>query len=152
MIYYNLEEFIKLKIMGPYLGIDLGLKNSGLSISTRSLNLANSLKTIPTQDLVNELKLLYKKYAFQALIVGLPLDYNNQLTEHCDQIIKIIEKIHKKWQPLPTLFFDERYTTKIADQQLRSQNYNRRERNHMDNATASSIILNDVLNLINNYS
>ena len=71
-----------------YLGLDLGTRTLGISISDTTKTIASTLKTIRFNDsdydsLIPELKSIIEEYEISKIILGLPENMNNTMGERC---------------------------------------------------------------------
>jgi putative Holliday junction resolvase len=114
------------------LGIDYGFKYLGLAIADEQPKIAHPYKILENkgQDFVlAELKRLIEQEKISQIVVGRPIGLAGQLTEQTqitDQFIQFL----KSNLPIPIDGFDERFTSKMADD---------------DHAAAAAIILQDYL-------
>ena len=79
--------------MKRVLGIDYGLKRTGLAISDPLGIIASPLETIETKNLLNYILDLNKKEKISVLVIGLPLNLKNKLFDIEENIKEFIQKI-----------------------------------------------------------
>ena len=82
-----------------YLGLDLGTRTLGLSLSDTTLTIASTLKTIRYEEndyelLLNELESIIEEYNISKLILGYPKNMNN--TEERNGIETALESLKRK--------------------------------------------------------
>ena len=65
--------------MGKCLGIDFGLKRTGISISDETNKIAFPLKTVKSDSLINEIQNINKTEAIEKIIIGKPYDLKGNL-------------------------------------------------------------------------
>lgn len=144
MIVKSLQELYPFIAKGkPVLGIDYGLKKTGIAISTPDHAISLSL-TILTHDKDNEkiteiIKLAISKQVC-AIIIGLPLDKQGLETLQSLNVKKFADKLASR-VVLPVFLQDERFSSKAADNMLKILGLNRKERNNSDDLLAAGIIL-----------
>ncbi|WP_164503775.1 Holliday junction resolvase RuvX [Rickettsiales endosymbiont of Stachyamoeba lipophora] len=148
MIYQDLENFKKLISLGPLIGLDIGKKKIGISISNKDLNLASPLEVIDATDL-DSLHVIIQAYQPTGMIVGWPVSLDNQETEGCKFIMKVVEKINLHLN-LPCFLFDERFTSKIANNFLMEFDFSRKKRHARDDKIAANILLSNFLDFFHN--
>ena len=168
----NIQEFVKL-VKGlknesnnvRILGIDFGTKKIGVAVGDIDLQIAfpkevligDWLKVLNTVDTIFN---LYEKYNTKAIVIGFPKKLNGELHKNCEYIFEIEKHLEKK--NILTLLFDERFSTKMTtnysklEQQRRIINYKNNKQNNIiknkekyDDNKSASIILQDVLKIIN---
>ncbi len=104
------------------LAIDVGEKRVGVAISDALGMLAHPLKTIrwkTTAALVYELKEIVEQEKVVSLIVGMPYTLKGGFSKKTEEVHKIAEVL-KEQLPVPVILQDERLTTKMAEDALRS--------------------------------
>ena len=134
------------------IGVDMGSKRIGLSISDENRKVATPLKTINynnIQNFVNELSKLINENNVHAIIFGNPKNMDG--TEgSSSQSVKDKAKIISEKIQIPIFMWDERLST-VGAFNLSSQldiNVSKRVKNIDENAAA--FILQGVLDYLNN--
>lgn len=132
-----------------YLGLDLGSKTLGVSISDRLGLVARSLTIIRHNEeydrLIKEVEVLTKENSVECIILGYPKNMNNTIGEKA----KLAEDFKKKLEitlNIPVYLEDERLTTKEATDILISNNTSRKKRKKVIDSMAATIILQSFLN------
>ncbi|MEL7003780.1 MAG: Holliday junction resolvase RuvX [Bacteroidota bacterium] len=100
--------------MPRVIGIDYGLKRTGIAVTDPLQIIASPLATIPTKELLTFLKKYFQDEEVEALAIGMPKDLNNRDTHSTENVRKLIEKIKKVFPALKIVEIDERFTSKIA--------------------------------------
>jgi len=130
-----------------YLGLDVGTKRIGISISDPLAIIAQPLKTIsrsPEQQSIAEIEKLCKEYDVAAIIIGLPKNMNGSLGSQAQDVIKFTKKIEEKIKTT-TIFEDERLTSVAAEQMLIEQNIKPSRNKPLIDMAAAAIILQSYL-------
>lgn len=104
--------------MGKVLGIDFGLKRTGLAISDDSKMFAFGLKTIDSDQLMDELKELIKAEKVDELVLGLPKRMNNEDSHITQNVLMLKEVLEKTFPELKVVLMDERFTSKMASHSM----------------------------------
>ena len=83
-----------------YLGLDLGTRTLGISISDETKTIATGLTTLRFSDsaydeIDNELIRIVKEYKVEKIILGFPKNMNNTIGERAETTIVFKEKIEK---------------------------------------------------------
>jgi len=98
------------------LGLDLGKKRIGVSISTSDMSGALPLRTIQysgIKDLVEELSEIIKTHDIKAMVIGLPINMDGSEGKGSQSIRDKSIKILSFFE-LPYCFWDERLSTVAA--------------------------------------
>jgi len=125
------------------LSIDHGSKYIGLAIAHLQTKIATPYKTIQGKDvflLFKDLHEIISKEKITKVIIGHPLGLSGVNSEQTRKTEKFIEECKKEFD-LPIITFDERLTSKMANN-LSSGKQNQGKQNH---AIAASIILQDYI-------
>jgi len=138
--------------MSYYVGIDFGELNIGVSISDENKKIAFPLAVIKRENGsfgFRKIKKLLENKEIEAFIVGLPLKTNGTLSEQGNKILEYTE-ILKNYFNKDVITWDERYTTVIAENALRTIKTKRKKRKNIIDKVASQLILQSYLDYINN--
>tara|TARA_B000000532_G_scaffold154813_1_gene124462 strand:- start:530 stop:985 length:456 start_codon:yes stop_codon:yes gene_type:complete len=134
------------------IGVDMGTKKVGISISDENRKIATAFKTVDYTDighLTNEINLIIKENNIKAIIFGNPINMDGSEGTSSQSVKDKIKLIGKKIN-LPMILWDERLST-IGAFNLSSQldiNVSKRVKNIDKNAAA--FILQGVLDYLNN--
>ena len=129
---------------GRRLAIDVGKVRVGLAISDFHGILASPLTTIP-RDVLNENldALISSVEDFEGLLeiyVGLPINMKGEMTSSTDDAILVASQIANSTS-IPVRLIDERLTTALANQQLRSLGKSQKDaRSTIDQMAAVAIL------------
>ena len=132
-----------------YLGLDLGTKTLGVSVSDITHTIANSLTIIKFQEndydaIYKELKSIIEEYEIKKIVLGLPKNMNNTIGDRALTTLKFKEKLFE-WFGLEVIMQDERLTTKEATNYLLEADMSRKKRKKKIDALAANIILQTYL-------
>ncbi len=133
--------------MGRIISIDYGRKRTGLAVTDPMQIVATGLKTIPTHTLMDFLKTYIKENVVDMVVIGLPKQMNYTPSESMKYIAPFVGRLRKELPEMKIEMYDERFTSKIAQQALimggakRSQ----RENKGILDEMSAVIILNDYL-------
>jgi putative Holliday junction resolvase len=126
-----------------YIGIDYGLKRTGVSISDYNKVISFPLDTIDTSTLIKFLEDLIPNENIEKVIIGKPLNLNNQLHELENDILQFIELLQSIFPKITIERIDERYTSKISSFIIRQSGVNKKSRMNksiIDKISASLIL------------
>ena len=134
------------------IGVDMGAKKVGISISDENRKIATALKTVDYTDighLTNEINIIIKENNIKAIIFGNPINMDGTEGTSSQSVKDKIKLISKKIN-LPMILWDERLST-VGAFNLSSQldiNVSKRVKNIDKNAAA--FILQGVLDYLDN--
>ena len=133
--------------MSKTIGIDFGLKRTGISISDELGMIATPLTTISSEELMRFLKQCIQKEGVDTLVLGYPLGLNGQDTDITPNVRLLRDALEKELSSVSVHLYDERMTSKIAHQTLvlGAKKKKRKEKGVVDQISAT-IILQDFLN------
>lgn len=100
--------------MARILSIDYGRKRTGIAVTDPLKIIANGLTTVSTSELLNFLADYFQKESVERVIIGLPKQMNNELSENMRYITPFVEQFKKKFPDMPIQYFDERFTSSMA--------------------------------------
>ena len=136
-----------------YLGLDLGSKTLGISISDATLLIASNLKTLYFNDenydsLLEPLKEIVLEENIEKLVLGLPKNMDNTLGPRAMITLEFKEKI-EKYLDIEVIMEDERLTSVISNNVLIEADVSRKKRKKKVDGMAAVLILQSYLDKIN---
>lgn len=98
-----------------YLGLDLGTRTLGISMSDITHTIATSYKTIRFDDsdydsLISELKTIIEEFEIEKIVLGLPKNMNNTIGDRALTTLKFKDKLEFNFH-IPVVMQDERLST-----------------------------------------
>lgn len=136
-----------------YLGLDLGSKTLGLSISDRTSTIATSLEVIRYnnyEELFNRLDEIVYIRKVDAFVLGNPLNLDGSVSDRCKITYEFKELLENRYPTKKVFMQDERLSTVEANRILLSNNERRKNRKKVVDKIAASIILQAYLDKRNN--
>ena len=132
-----------------YLGLDLGTKTLGLSISDTTFTVASTLKTIRFNEndfnsLIPELKEIVKEYEIKKIILGFPKNMNNTIGDRGRTTLEFKNLLEKEIN-IDVILQDERLTTVEATNYMLEADISRKKRKKKIDSLAANIILQTYL-------
>ncbi len=127
-----------------YLGLDLGSKTLGLSISDRTSTIASSLEVIRYNDIENllnrldEIVILKKVDAF---VLGNPLNLDGSVSKRTEETLEFKKLLESRYKNKEVILQDERLSTVEAERMLISNDTRRKNRKKVIDKIAATIIL-----------
>ena len=129
--------------MSRILAIDYGRKRVGLAVSDPLGIIATGLDTIPAGEIWQFLTVYLEKEDVKTIVVGYPLQMNNQPSESLKYIDPFVAKLKKEFTEIEILMVDERFTSKMAKQAMLDgglKKKDRRDKGMVDKISAVIIL------------
>ncbi len=127
-----------------YLGLDLGSRTLGVSVSDKTGLIASSYKTIHHNEeydrLLEEVCQMIQELEIDTVVLGFPKNMNNTIGPKGELSLLFKEKL-EKMVSIPIILQDERLTTKSATDLLIQGNVSRKDRKKVVDSVAATIIL-----------
>ena len=124
-------------------GLDLGTKTLGVAVSDRYKIIASPLSTIQrngTKKDLLKLQEILNDYEIGGFIVGLPLSLDNSENQQT-QLVRNFNKELVDFFSLPSVFWDERFSSDIIFKEMRKSNMSKNKiKNKLDQQSASYIL------------
>jgi len=131
-----------------YLGLDLGSRTLGISVSDQTGLIASSYKTIRHNEeydiLLDEVKKLVTELKIDAVVLGFPKNMNNTIGPKGELSLMFRERLAGIIS-VPVYLQDERLSTKSATDILIEGNVSRKKRKKIVDSMAATIILQTYL-------
>ena len=131
-----------------FLGLDLGSRTLGVSVSDKSGTIATGVKVIHHKEdyegLVQEVCDLVREYEVDSIVLGFPKNMNGTIGPKGELSIDFKGMLEKALA-IPVILQDERLTTKSATDMLIKGNVSRRKRHEVVDSVAATIILQTYL-------
>lgn len=133
--------------MDKYLSLDVGEVRIGVAISDTSKKFAFPYETIDRKKIkaIYRIKDIVREENVSKIIVGLPKRLNGENQIQVEKIEKFVEKL-KKVLKIDIIYYDERFTTKLAETHLKNTNKSYKEMRKTVDMVAANIILENFLN------
>ncbi|MBQ6494642.1 MAG: Holliday junction resolvase RuvX [Bacilli bacterium] len=132
-----------------YMGLDLGTKTLGISISDLTKTIATNYKTLyfdneDYNSLIEPLKIIIEKENIEKIILGYPKNMNNTIGPRAQITEEFKDKIEKNLN-IEVILQDERLTSVISNNVLIEANVSRKKRKKKVDGIAAVIILQSYL-------
>lgn len=132
-----------------YMGLDLGTRTLGVSLSDTTLTIASSYKTIRFNDsdydaTLDELKQIIEEYEIGKIVLGLPKNMNNSIGDRALTTLEFQEKLKRHFN-VEVVMQDERLSTVAAHNYMIEADMSRKKRKTKVDALAANIILQTYL-------
>lgn len=138
-----------------YLGLDLGTKSLGISISDKTNTIVSPLKVLHFKfedysSVILELKSIIKEYDIEKVILGLPKNMDGSMGFASKRSLNFKNILEK--ENIEVILIDERLTTKSANDIIHLNNENIKNTKHKIDSIAACIILESYLKVVKNDS
>ena len=132
-----------------YLGLDLGTRTLGISISDTTKTIATTLKTIRFPDseyefLIPELMKIINDNNVSKIVLGFPKNMNNTIGDRCNTTLEFKELLENNFD-VEVVLQDERLTTVEATNYMLEADISRKKRKQKIDSLAANIILQTYL-------
>ena len=129
--------FVFLCPMSRIVAIDYGRKRTGIAVSDTMQLIANGLTTVPTHELLNFIGDYIAKEPVERIIVGLPRQMNNEVSENMKNIEPFVRSLKKRFPD------DERFTSVLAHRTMQEAGLKKKDRQNkalVDEISATIIL------------
>jgi len=131
----------------PILGLDIGDKRIGIAISDKTGLIAQGLMTLERLNIEHDLSIIediIKSKDIDLIVIGLPLNMNGTLSKEASKVLEF-KKILSSKTNLKIITYDERLSSKEAEDLLIRANISRKKRKPQIDKIAAQIILQKYL-------
>lgn len=132
---------------GRIIAIDFGVKRCGIAITDELQLIASGLTTVATETLFDFLKQYFIDEQVQKTVLGLPKKLNNEASESTAAVNKFAQAFQQHFPAMPLIFYDERFTSKLALQAMIQSGLSKKQRQNkaLIDEISATIILQDYL-------
>jgi len=136
--------------MSPWLGLDYGLRRTGIAVSDDSDTIATAVKTHRVGSDGSLFQLLHdciRERNISGIVLGLPLTVAGEEGQTAQRVREFARKLTAEFQ-LPVVLVDERFSSQAATEYIHQGGRRRRAKEIVD-AVAAEIILQQHLDSLN---
>jgi putative Holliday junction resolvase len=129
--------------MARILAIDYGKKRTGIAVTDTMQIIASGLTTVPTTELLSFLKSYISSEEVCLILVGKPVQMNNNPSESEVLITPFVEILKQTFKTIPVKRIDERFTSKMAFQTMIDSGLKKKQRQNkalVDEISATIIL------------
>jgi len=123
------------------LAIDYGRKRVGLAVTDPLQIIANKLTTVPAHEIWDFLKNYFQKEEVERVVVGYPLQMNNEPSQAVLYINPFLKRFQKLYPEMPLELIDERFTSKMAFQTMIDAGLKKKDRQNKSIIDAVSAVI-----------
>lgn len=129
--------------MARIMAIDYGRKRCGIAVTDPLQIIANSLTTVPTNELMSFIQNYIKTENVEIIVIGEPKDMNNNPSESSNYIEPFVKQLKKALPDMDIRRYDERFTSKMAFQTMIDAGLGKKQRQNkslVDTISATIIL------------
>jgi putative Holliday junction resolvase len=137
------KVYLSKKRMACLVGIDFGLKRTGLSCTDPNQMIASGLNNLPTSEVLVFLKDYFLKEEIEAFVIGQPLQRDGTPSAVEIRIQDFIQELQNAFPKQRIERYDERFTSKMAVQTMLDgglKKKKRKEKGIIDQVSATLIL------------
>lgn len=143
------EDWLK---KSPTIGIDWGEKRIGIAKSDDTKTISSPFLQITPKEALQKLPNIIKEWQIEFIILGLPLNMQNEETETSERVRSFAKKLNNILNDrINIILFDERLTSSAVETMLVGQfDMTRKRRKEITDKLSSSVLLQGFLDLMKN--
>ena len=104
--------------MNRIIGIDYGLKRTGIAVTDPLGIFASPVDTVPSAKIIEYLKNYTAKEQIGLFVVGYPMNMNNTPSEAARYVDTFLKQLKKNFPQIPVELEDERFTSVLAHRSM----------------------------------
>ncbi|MCK5535666.1 MAG: Holliday junction resolvase RuvX [Bacteroidales bacterium] len=105
--------------MSRIIAIDFGKKRTGIAVTDNLQIISNGLTTVESKNIYDFLADYLGKEDVERIVVGYARQTNGKDSDSMKFITPFVNRLKKLYPSLPVEYYDERYTSKIAEMSLK---------------------------------
>ena len=126
-----------------YLGVDYGIKKTGIAIAQKITNESRPLKII-YKNYINEIGMILEEWDIDKIVVGFPDHVGKKASKIQDEINNFVNTLKKNINPsIEVILFDEQLSSELAKNdfaEMRNLGFTRKKNSDYDDISASIIL------------
>ena len=129
--------------MDRLIGIDYGLRRTGIAVSDPLGIFASALETVDSTKLIDYLKKYAENERILRFVVGYPLNLDGKPAQAQPQVDAFLKKLEQAFPDIPVSMEDERFTSVLAHQAMIDGGMKaseRRDKRSVDKISAAIIL------------
>ncbi|MDA0834277.1 MAG: Holliday junction resolvase RuvX [Planctomycetota bacterium] len=148
----SLEPPAEFPAFGRLLALDYGTKRVGLAVSTPEQNIASPIETYTRRNAVADAEFyrsVIRNYNIVGIVVGLPMHISGDEGGKAREA-RVFGEAVRQATALPVTFWDERYSSSIAEDYLLAAELTKKKRKAFIDQVAAQVFLQSYLDRIQN--
>lgn len=137
--------------MKRLMGIDYGIKKTGLSVTDPLQIIVSPLATVATKDLFDYLREYFSKEDVAKVVIGEPFMADGETpAQHHDEVLRFVKRFKNEFEGIEVELFDETFTSVQAREIVYKSVASRKKRRNKSlvDKVAATLILQKYLNHI----
>ncbi|MBS1582705.1 MAG: Holliday junction resolvase RuvX [Bacteroidetes bacterium] len=129
--------------MGRVIGIDFGLKRTGLAVTDPARIIASALGTVESRQLMDHLRQYVAGEAVDGFVVGLPVNLDGTPTDITANVHLFVQALKEVFPGQWVETVDERFTSALAQRTMQSSGIGkkaRRDKGVVDRISATILL------------
>ena len=126
-----------------YLGIDYGIKKTGIAIAQKVTKKSRPLKIV-YKDYIDEIGKILEEWDIDKIVVGFPDHVGKKASKIQDEINNFVNTLKKNINPsIEVILFDEQLSSELAKNnfaEMRNLGFTRKKNSDYDDISASIIL------------
>ena len=153
-LYNNFNEYLdgeNLPKKGRILGLDVGAKYVGISLSDERAVIASPFKYYERRSFQKDsdyFKSIIQDYKAVLIIAGLPLNLDGSMSKQGENVTTFIDKI-SAFLDVDIVYWDERFSTMAVERAMLEHDMSRKKRENNIDKLAATYILQGALDFLN---
>jgi putative Holliday junction resolvase len=123
------------------LAFDIGTKRIGIAATDDYQLLASPLDVVSPNQVFEYIFNYLQKNNVECFIVGLPVDLKGKPSHAYNAAFQFSKTLNKKFKNIPVVTVDERFTSKIAEQELQRMGYTTTKKDSKSKIDALSAVI-----------
>ena len=123
--------------MERIIGIDYGLKRTGIAVSDPLKIFASPLQTVPTAKIIEYLQKYAGQQTITMFVVGYPLNMDGNPSQIAGHVDAFLKNLSRKFPGIPIQKEDERFTSVLAHRAMIDGGMKKKDR--MDKGSVDKI-------------
>lgn len=146
---FDINKLIKKKEI--IIGLDVGDKTIGVSVSDFRIKIASPLFTVHRKNIDYDCKNLLnnlKNYNIGLIVFGWPVHLDGKIGLQCEKILQFIEKLSEHIS-VDFIKWDERFSTSVVTKIMIQANLSRKRRKELIDKSSAVYILQGLIDFLN---
>ncbi len=133
--------------MGKALGIDYGIKRTGIAVTDELKIISSGLTTVSTCNLDKFITEFVSNQELDYVVIGSPINLDLTDTDSTSHVKGFIKRFERKYPSIPLYLVDERFTSKIAKRTILEAGIKKKKRQDKEliDQVSATIILQSYL-------
>ena len=123
------------------MAIDYGTKRVGIAVTDPNQIISTGLDTVHSKDVIDYLKKYFQRETVECIVVGDPRQMNGKDSEMAVHANQFVKKLEKNFPSIPVKRYDERFTSKLAQQAILMSGAKKKDRQDKELVDMTSAVI-----------